>query len=402
MFFSFFFFFSVSQFGSFCLSVVVHKWQNSSKKIQRGNVIFIIIQSVAVLLLLLLLLIMTNTAAFTSSGSRVFVSTSKTVASSKRTIVRSSLQQQHKQQQQQKSSSSVALSSSTFQHSSIIIIIIITSKRALSSKTGPNVVVRAEGGDGQEAAPATAAPAASPKTQVPESYIKLLSFSDLPRGDRKKIDALGKSILLFWYRDTICAIESRSPSEGAYSEGFERARLTQDACIECPTTKTTFDLKTGEIKAWYPDNPVLAKLTPQETCRNMEVFPVVVAEEEDAIYVGVKDGSLGPGFVSQSFKGGSDTSLENNNVFGIEPRMYTEDGQVLEDASSSGSAKLDPGTVAVSIAGVAALAVGGTATCLYFENYVLLGIFWIAGFAAAAKVALDVTGVDISELTKGD
>ena len=88
---------------------------------------------------------------------------------------------------------------------------------------------------------------------------------------------------------------------------------------------------------------MLAKLTPQETCRNMEVFPVVVAEEEDAIYVGVKDGSLGPGFVSQSFKGGSDTSLENNNVFGIEPRMYTEDGQVLEDASSSGSAKLDPG-----------------------------------------------------------
>jgi nitrite reductase/ring-hydroxylating ferredoxin subunit len=347
--------------------------------------------------LLLLLIIMTNTAAFTSS-SRVFVSTSKTVASSKRTIVRSSLQQ-HKQQQQ-KSSSSVALSSSTFQHSSSSSS--SSSKRALSSKTGPNVVVRAEGGDGQEAAPATAAPAASPKTQVPESYIKLLSFSDLPRGDRKKIDALGKSILLFWYRDTICAIESRSPSEGAYSEGFERARLTQDACIECPTTKTTFDLKTGEIKAWYPDNPVLAKLTPQETCRNMEVFPVVVAEEEDAIYVGVKDGSLGPGFVSQSFKGGSDTSLENNNVFGIEPRMYTEDGQVLEDASSSGSAKLDPGTVAVSIAGVAALAVGGTATCLYFENYVLLGIFWIAGFAAAAKVALDVTGVDISELTKGD
>ena len=320
--------------------------------------------------LLLLLIIMTNTAAFTSSGSRVFVSTSKTVASSKRTIVRSSLQQ-HKQQQQ-KSSSSVALSSSTFQHSSSSSS--SSSKRALSSKTGPNVVVRAEGGDGQEAAPATAAPAASPKTQVPESYIKLLSFSDLPRGDRKKIDALGKSILLFWYRDTICAIESRSPSEGAYSEGFERARLTQDACIECPTTKTTFDLKTGEIKAWYPDNPVLAKLTPQETCRNMEVFPVVVAEEEDAIYVGVKDGSLGPGFVSQSFKGGSDTSLENNNVFGIEPRMYTEDGQVLEDASSSGSARLDPGTVAVSIAGVAVLAVGGTATCLYFENLSLIHI----------------------------
>jgi len=314
------------------------------------------------------------------------------------TIAASSQKRQHHQQQQrtivrsasvhqQKSSSSTSSSSvalsSTFQSKNQI----ITQKKRARA-----IIVRAEGDEGGSAS----------KTQVPESYIKLLSLSDLPRGDRKKIDALGKSVLLFWYRDSICAIESRSPSEGAYSEGFERARLTQDACIECPTTKTTFDLKTGEIKSWYPDNPVLAKLTPQETCRNMEVFPVVVAEEEDAIYVGVKDGSLGPGFVSQSFKGGSDTSLENNNVFGIEPRMYTDDGQILEDASSSGSSKLDPGTVAVSIAGVAALAVGGTATCLYFENYVLLGIFWIVGFAAAAKVALDVTGVDISELTKDD
>ena len=325
-------------------------------------------------------------ATSTHASSRVAATT---IASSKkrrhhqqqqRTIVRSA--SVHQQKSSSSSSSSVALSS-TFQSKNQI----ITEKKRAHA-----IIVRAEGDEGGSAS----------KTQVPESYIKLLSLSDLPRGDRKKIDALGKSILLFWYRDSICAIESRSPSEGAYSEGFERARLTQDACIECPTTKTTFDLKTGEIKSWYPDNPVLAKLTPQETCRNMEVFPVVVAEEEDAIYVGVKDGSLGPGFVSQSFKGGSDTSLENNNVFGIEPRMYTDDGQILEDASSSGSSKLDPGTVAVGIAGVAALAVGGTATCLYFENYVLLGIFWIVGFAAAAKVALDVTGVDISELTKDD
>ena len=292
-------------------------------------------------------------------------------------------------------SSSVALSSSTFHNHQQSKHIITQKKRTQT------IIARADvdkGGNASIPTPSTA----TPKTKVPESYIKLLSLSELPRGDRKKIDALGKSILLFWYRDSICAIESRSPSEGAYSEGFEKARLTQDACIECPTTKSTFDLKTGEIKSWYPDNPVLAKLTPQETCRNMEVFPVVVTEEEEAIYVGVKDGSLGPGFVSQSFKGGSDTSLENNNVFGIEPRMYTEDGEVLEDESSSGLTKLAPATVAVSIAGVAALAVGGTATCLYFENYLLLGIFWIVGFAAAAKVALDVTGVDISELTKGD
>ena len=45
-------------------------------------------------------------------------------------------------------------------------------------------------------------------------------------------------------------IESRSPAEGAFSEGFTNARLTQDGCIVCPTTKSTFELRTGEIKEW--------------------------------------------------------------------------------------------------------------------------------------------------------
>ena len=60
---------------------------------------------------------------------------------------------------------------------------------------------------------------------------KACDMDELPRGERKLVRMLGKSILLFWYRDTVFAIESRSPAEGAYSEGFERARLTQDACI---------------------------------------------------------------------------------------------------------------------------------------------------------------------------
>ena len=101
--------------------------------------------------------------------------------------------------------------------------------------------------------------------------------ADAPRnpspssGSRQQVGASGKTALLFWYRDEVYAVEARSPAEGAYSEGFLAARFTQDACIECPSTKTTFDLKTGEIKAWYPDNPVLRALTPIDTCRPMEV-----------------------------------------------------------------------------------------------------------------------------------
>jgi hypothetical protein len=56
----------------------------------------------------------------------------------------------------------------------------------------------------------------------------------------------------------------------------------------------------GEIKDWYPDNPVLRKLTPIETCRPMEVFPVLV--RPDGVYVDVKNGSLGPDFVVGLYK----------------------------------------------------------------------------------------------------
>lgn len=41
------------------------------------------------------------------------------------------------------------------------------------------------------------------------------------------VSASGKSALLFWYRDAVYAVEPRSPAEGAYSEGFLEARLTQ-------------------------------------------------------------------------------------------------------------------------------------------------------------------------------
>ena len=59
--------------------------------------------------------------------------------------------------------------------------------------------------------------------------------------------------------------------------------------------------------------------------------------------------------------GGSDTSLENNNVYAVEPQMYVQgaDGEeiaVVDGVDSKSADKMDPGTLAISIAGVAALA----------------------------------------------
>ena len=270
-------------------------------------------------------------------------------------------------------------------------------RAARPARRAVSLAVRAADGEASSEtaeAPAAAEPAVS-LAPVPETFSKICDFEDLPRGDRRKVDALGKSILLFWYKDTVCCIESRSPAEGAFSEGFANARLTQDGCIVCPGTQSTFDLRTGEITSWYPDNAVLRRLTPIETCRPMEVFPVLV--RPDGIFVDVKNGSLGPDFRAATTSGGSDTSLENNNVYAVEPRMYVqgEDGREIaldDDDKDDAMSKMDPGTLAITIAAVAAGALGGSAVCVFYENYVALGALWLVGFALAAKKGLEVTG----------
>ena len=190
------------------------------------------------------------------------------------------------------------------------------------------------------------------------TFVPVMRPEDLPKGVRKEVRVEGKSVLLFWYRNQIYAIESRSPAEGAYSEGFIRAKFTQDFAIECPSTGTLFSLKDGSIQSWYPNNPVLRMLTPQDTCRNLEIYPVKL--EQEAISVDVS-GSVKAN-TTQMTKGGSDTSLENNNVYGLEPRMYVEGA----DAEESTVGKV--ASVGVSVLSVAALVAVGIAVVTYISR----------------------------------
>lgn len=52
----------------------------------------------------------------------------------------------------------------------------------------------------------------------------------------------------------------------------------------CPSTDTTFDLKTGAIKDWYPTNPVLRFLT--RPVRELQTYPVKM--DSDYIYVDLR------------------------------------------------------------------------------------------------------------------
>jgi hypothetical protein len=60
--------------------------------------------------------------------------------------------------------------------------------------------------------------------------------------------------------------------------------------------------------------------------------------------------------------GGANTSVERNNVYGIEPRVYLQDGSEVRDAS--GKPKVDPATLIIGTVAIAIVAVAVRAAAL--------------------------------------
>lgn len=81
-------------------------------------------------------------------------------------------------------------------------------------------------------------------------------------------------------------------------------------------------------------------------------------------------------------RGGADTSLENNNVFAVQPAVYVEGSEAARAVAAETGTAADAGglstaltfTVAISAFGIVATA--GTATALFYEDFILLGAFW--------------------------
>ena len=189
----------------------------------------------------------------------------------------------------------------------------------------------------------------------------------------------------------IYAIEARSPAEGAYSEGFADAKLTQDFCIECPTTKTLFSLKTGEIVAWYPTNPILRALTPRDTCRPLDIFPVRVTQEAISVDASGPSGSAASGSAVPSTRGGADSSIDRNNVYAISPKTYTSDDDFYAPSKAAGGASSSSGGADIgataatitSVVAVVATGAAGTAVAIYKDlGAPAIVAVWIAVGAA--------------------
>ncbi|KAL4281296.1 hypothetical protein GQ457_03G031080 [Hibiscus cannabinus] len=154
-----------------------------------------------------------------------------------------------------------------------------------------------------------------------ENWVPVVPLAVLPKGERRVIIQDGENILLLWYKDEVFAIENRSPAEGAYTEGLLNAKLTQDGCIVCPTTDSTFDLRTGAIKEWYPKNPVLRALTP--ALRKLYVYRVKTDGEN--VYISMQGGVNSDAAAEIVFSGKAQPGLTASDVNVDEVRMVIDE-----------------------------------------------------------------------------
>ncbi|KAK2658750.1 hypothetical protein Ddye_005283 [Dipteronia dyeriana] len=156
-----------------------------------------------------------------------------------------------------------------------------------------------------------------------KNWVPVVPLGALPKGERRVIIQDGETILLLWYKNEVFAIENRSPAEGAYTEGLINAKLTKEGCIVCPTTDSTFDLRTGAIKEWYPKNPVLRALTP--ALRTLFVYPVKTDEEN--IYINMR-GIVGSDASAEIvFSGKAQPGVTASDVNVEEVRMVIDEDQ---------------------------------------------------------------------------
>ena len=79
-------------------------------------------------------------------------------------------------------------------------------------------------------------------------------------------------------------------------------------------------------------------------------------------------------------RGGAGTSLENNNVFTVQPTVYFEGMDPARESASvyaaGPAAPFNPAVLATGVIATGIVAVAGTGSAIYFENWLALGVFW--------------------------
>lgn len=99
-------------------------------------------------------------------------------------------------------------------------------------------------------------------------------------------------------------------------------------------------------------------------------------------------------------RGGAGSSIDNNNVFTVQPTVYFEGMDPTKEAATvygSGATKFNPAVIATGIVAVGIVAVAGTAVAIYSENIALLAGFWVVLGGAAAYFGYQYVNGSVKE-----
>ncbi|KAF9587984.1 hypothetical protein IFM89_006863 [Coptis chinensis] len=117
-------------------------------------------------------------------------------------------------------------------------------------------------------------------------------------------------------------ISNRRSVSSAGNEIFV-VQIATDGCIVCPSTDSTYDLRTGEVKDWYPKNVVLRVLTP--SLRPLFVYSVKL--DADNIYISLEDGVPYGASAEIVFSGKAQPGATASDVNVDEVRMIVDEGE---------------------------------------------------------------------------
>ncbi|MBE9006127.1 Rieske (2Fe-2S) protein [Fortiea sp. LEGE XX443] len=115
-------------------------------------------------------------------------------------------------------------------------------------------------------------------------WTKVIAADALTPGAREVVNVGKRKILLLNHQNELYAVDNVCPHLKLPLKGGK----IEDGAIVCPTHRSAFDLRTGQVNNWCPWPPgigkVLSMISQQKT---LPVFPVRV--EEGSIWIDVED-----------------------------------------------------------------------------------------------------------------
>ena len=113
------------------------------------------------------------------------------------------------------------------------------------------------------------------------NWVRALDQDELTEGERRVVKLGERSVLLIHHQGQVYALASACPHMRLPLKGGK----VEEGTITCPWHHSSFDLRTGDVKAWSPWPPAVGRmLGALSREKALPLYPVKV--EEGSVWVG--------------------------------------------------------------------------------------------------------------------